>query len=208
MRGEDALGPTVRAVALWCVVMAVCSAIAHVASAQKLDATDVAERAKKARQVTQTLADRLKGELAAALKSDGAVSTIGLCQTISPDLTNSAADEFGFEVTRTALKLRNPENAPDPWELDILQQFQKQIAAGADPAKIEHAEVIVTPEGDKLFRYMKPIMTGEPCLVCHGTDVKQDVKAEIARYYPEDKALGFKLGELRGAFSLAQLIGE
>lgn len=202
------MGPTVRAIALSFAVLAACAANAHLASAQKAGATDLAARVAKARQVAQTLADRLKGEIVTALKADGPVSTVGLCQTISPDLTYTAADEFGFEVTRTALKLRNPENAPDPWELKVLQQFQSQIAAGADPAKLEQAEIIVTPEGDKLFRFMKPIMMGEPCLVCHGTDIKQDVKAEIARYYPEDKAVGFKLGELRGAFSLAQLIGE
>jgi hypothetical protein len=30
------------------------------------------------------------------------------------------------------------------------------------------------------------------------------VKAEIAKYYTDDKAIGFNLGELRGAFSLVQ----
>ncbi len=70
------------------------------------------------------------------------------------------------------------------------------------------AASIRSPEGDRLFRYMRAIPVGEMCLTCHGTDVRTDVKAEIARLYPEDKALGFKLGELRGAFSLVQLINE
>ena len=46
------------------------------------------------------------------------------------------------------------------------------------------------------------------CLTCHGTDIKADVRAELTRYYPADKATGFRLGELRGAFSLVKLIGE
>ena len=51
---------------------------------------------------------------------------------------------------------------------------------------------------------MRPIMTQENCLACHGTNVAQDVKAEIARTYIDDKALGFSIGELRGAFTLVQ----
>lgn len=173
--------------------------------AQKAGPADVSSRLQKAREVTVTIADRLRSELGAALKT-GHISAIGTCQTLSPDLVTNASDEFGFEIARTGLRLRNPENAPDEWELKILQLFQSKIAGGADPTKLEHHEEITTPEGDKLFRYMRPIMMGEMCLTCHGSDVKQELKAEIARYYPEDKAFGFKLGELRGAFSLAQLI--
>lgn len=174
------------------------------ASAQKIDA---AKRAQRAREVTGIVADRLRSELGIALKN-GAVDAIASCQTLSPDLATNAFDEFGFEVSRTALRLRNPENGPDEWEQKILQLFQNKIAAGADPAKLEFHEVITTAEGDKLFRYMRPIMMADMCMTCHGTDVKQDVKAEIARYYPDDKAIGFKLGEMRGAFSLAQLIED
>ena len=93
-----------------------------------------------------------------------------------------------------------------PWELAVLRKFQEQAVAGGDPARLEHYEIVTTPEGDKLFRYMKGIPTGDICLACHGTDLKADVKAEIVRYYPDDKAVGYQLGELRGAFSLVKLI--
>lgn len=177
------------------------------ALAQRSGSVDVAKRVQRAREVTVIVTDKLRAELGAALKVS-AVDAIGACQTLSPDLVTNASDEFSFEVTRTALKLRNPENGPDEWEQKVLQLFQTKLAGGAEPSKLEHHEVIITPEGDKLFRYMRPIMTGEMCLTCHGTDVKQEVKAEIARYYPEDKAIGFRLGEMRGAFSLAQLIED
>ena len=183
-------------------------AIAALPAVAQKSTVDAAKRQQKARETALTLAERLRSQLAAAIKSGGMVSALGLCQTISPDLVTSANDEFGFETGRTAFRLRNPENAPDEWELKVLQLFQSQIAAGTDPAKLEFAETVTTAEGDKLFRYIKPIMTADMCLGCHGTDVKPDVKAEIARYYPEDKAMGFKLGELRGAFSLVQLVEE
>ena len=187
--------------------VALIAAVALPAVAQK-STVDIPKRAQKAREVVVTLSERLRSELGAAIKSGGAVGAMGLCQTISPDLTTNVADEFGFETGRTGLKLRNPENAPDEWELKVLQMFQAKISGGADPLKLEFFEIVTTAEGDKLFRFMKPIMTADMCLTCHGSDVKPDVKSEIARSYPEDKAVGFKLGELRGAVSLAQLIEE
>jgi len=168
----------------------------------------VEQRVAKARDVVQLFKDRLRGELAAALKSGPVANAIGTCQTLAPDLTTQISDDSGIELARVALKLRNPENAPDDWEEKVLQSFQAQALTGADVAKLEHYEIITTAEGDKMFRYMRGIPVREKCLACHGTDVKQDVKAELARLYPEDKATGYKLGEMLGAFSLVQLIAE
>lgn len=178
-------------------------------SAQKADAGAEAARIQKARDVVQTLSDRFRVELTGALKgSGGAMGAIGVCQTTAPELIATAADESSFEISRVALRIRNPDNAPDAWEEGVMKTFQKQAKDGADVAKLEFSEIVVTPEGDKLFRYMKAIPTAEMCLACHGTDIKTDVKAEIQRTYPDDKATGFKLGELRGAFSVLQVIEE
>ena len=42
------------------------------------------------------------------------------------------------------------------------------------------------------------------CLTCHGADIEPDLKAEIDRIYPNDQAIGFTLGELRGAFTITK----
>lgn len=170
--------------------------------------TTEAARASKARDIVLVLSERFRSEIAAAVKSDGVVGAMALCQAISADLPATASDESGFEITRTSLKLRNPENAPDQWETKILQDFQKKANEGMDLSRLEYGETTTSPEGDKLFRYMKAIPMAEQCAACHGTDIKPDVKAEILRYYPEDKAYGYKVGELRGAFSLVQLIEQ
>lgn len=167
---------------------------------------DLEKTLEAARQTVQRFKDRLKGELVAAIKSEGAANAISLCQTISPDISTELTDSSGFEVLRTSLKLRNPENAPGPWELEVLKSFQDKVASGAEPDKLEYYAEVVTPEGDHVLRYMRGIQVGEICLSCHGTDIKPDVKAELVRYYPDDKATGYKLGELRGAFSLVKLI--
>ena len=104
---------------------------------------------------------------------------------------------------RTSLKLRNPANMPDAWELKVLKTFEERKAAGEDPAKIAYAEV-VTQDGSKRFRFMKAIPTAELCLNCHGSELKPEVVKALDKYYAADKARGFNVGDLRGAFSLSK----
>ena len=45
---------------------------------------------------------------------------------------------------------------------------------------------------------------GEVCLKCHGENIDPAVKAKLGELYPNDKATGYKLGDLRGAFTVRQ----
>lgn len=49
---------------------------------------------------------------------------------------------------------------------------------------------------------MKAIPTQALCLGCHGDNLNEDVKAELKLRYPSDQDVGFKEGDIRGAFSL------
>ncbi|MGE0766164.1 MAG: DUF3365 domain-containing protein [Hyphomicrobiaceae bacterium] len=183
-------------------------AVKETGAIDKSEKFDVGKLVEAARETVRSFKERLKGELSAAIKSDGVANAVSLCQTTAPDLSTVFTDKSGFEVLRTSLRLRNPENAPGQWEREILGEFQEKADAGADPNKLERFDEIVTPEGDRLFRYVSGIATGEICLNCHGSDIRPDVKAELVRYYPDDKATGYKLGELRGVFSLVKLLTE
>jgi hypothetical protein len=50
--------------------------------------------------------------------------------------------------------------------------------------------------------YVEPIYMQSLCLTCHGESLATDVADEIKRRYPQDEAIGFKPGELRGIFWL------
>jgi hypothetical protein len=157
----------------------------------------------QARAAVKELGQDLKKRLMAAIKAGGPISAIGVCKTIAPALAQKTGAAHGLKVRRTALRVRNPANAPDAWERGVLEQFAAQIKAGADPSKLEHAEVVTNASGAGTFRYMKAIpMRAQPCLLCHGAP-EPALKAAIDRLYPQDQAIGFRPGELRGAFSVS-----
>lgn len=157
-----------------------------------------------ARAAVKELGENLKTQLVAALKEGGPRKAVDVCRTIAPAIAEEASQSHGLDVGRTALKVRNPANAPDAFERQVLEDFAREIAAGADPAQPEHAEMR-SENGTRELRYMKAIPTAaEPCLACHGANIEPQLKAEILRLYPEDQATGFKAGELRGAFTVTQ----
>ena len=38
------------------------------------------------------------------------------------------------------------------------------------------------------------------CLQCHGQSIAPDVREKLSGLYPEDKATGYREGDIRGAF--------
>lgn len=159
-----------------------------------------------ARAAVKGLGETLKEQLVAAIRTGGAVSAIGVCRTIAPAISEEQSRKHDLVVGRTALKVRNPANAPDAFERRVLEEFARKVESGADPASLEHAE-IVTEAGKRQYRYMKAIpAAAEPCLACHGSNLQAELQAEILRLYPDDQATGFAAGDLRGAFTTTQTL--
>ncbi len=186
-----------------------CAICALMLSAAPVLAADPAmeERVKVARGAIMQLAEELKGELVGALQSGGPVKATETCSIVAPQISTNVSQGKGLTIGRTALKVRNPANVPDDFEKAQLEAFAARIAAGEDAMKIDHAEVVTDASGAKTFRYMKAIpMAEKPCAVCHGAELKPELKAEIDKLYPADQAVGFKVGELRGAFTVKQKV--
>ncbi len=158
-----------------------------------------------ARGVVKQFFGSLKGELEQGMKAGGPVAAISVCNVKAPMIAEETGNKSGWQVARTSLKLRNPGNKPDAWELKVLNEFETRKAAGEDVTKMEHTEVM-TLNGKKTFRYMKAIPTAKLCLNCHGMDIKPEVAQSLDELYPEDKARGYKAGDIRGAFTLQKTL--
>ena len=157
-----------------------------------------------ARGISAKFAEKLKSELVGAMKVDGPVNAIEVCNVSAPAIAADASAN-GWSAGRTSLKTRNPKNAPDAWEKRTLEEFDAAKSAGADAAKLEHFEVI-EENGVRTFRFMKAIPVAEPCLACHGEAIKEPVSAKLKELYPDDRATGYKVGDIRGAFTLSSAL--
>jgi len=150
-------------------------------------------------------AGTLKGSLVAAMKSGGPIEAITVCNQVAPVIAAELSEKYGMEIARTSLKVRNQNNKPDAWEKEVLTQFE-QLKKNGDPVQsLAFSEIINADKGQEM-RMMKAIPTGKVCLTCHGSNIEESVQKRLHELYPEDQATGFKLGDIRGAFTIRQSI--
>lgn len=166
-----------------------------------VQADDLQQRADESRAIAMKFGKALKGELQKAMKSDGPVAAIDVCYQKAPAIAEQLSTETGWQVHRTSLKPR--KQAPDAWEIEVLKRFDERRAAGEDPKTIEFYEVTEV-DGKPAFRYMKALGTAPLCLTCHGQDIPEGVQAKLNTLYPNDQAVGYEAGQIRGAFTIVQ----
>ena len=165
---------------------------------------EVEEARAKAADAAAKLMGALFTELQAALAQGPPEQAIGVCAERAPAIARRIGEETGLSVRRTALKTRNPANAPDAYERAWLER-----AAGGGAPAVDAAEVVRSDGGYEL-RYMRVVRLAEMCVTCHGAPgrIPPAVKDAIASRYPEDHATGFAPGDLRGVVSVRVPLDE
>ena len=149
----------------------------------------------------------LKGVLISQIQTNGVIQAVSVCSDTAQILTNNFGIQRGVYIKRVSLKNRNENNFPDNFEKKVLSKFEMLHQSTELNSETEHAEIV--QEGEfKYLRYLKPILVQAECLNCHGseTEIMPEVKQLIAQEYIDDKAIGYKIGELRGAVSLKKVI--
>ena len=101
----------------------------------------------------------------------------------------------GVTVGRSSLRLRNQKNVGPQWVRDFLEKEGEK--AEVDLKSI--TEIVTTDDGD-VAHFLRRIEVQEGCLGCHGAKASLDpaVVALLAEKYPQDAAVGYSAGELRG----------
>ena len=147
-----------------------------------------------------SLKEALSAELKAALQEGGVPAAIEVCQKVADPITSEVTAEApDVRISRTALRYRNPKNAPDAGSVAILEKWEAYVKQTGETPQ----PVVTRPEGSIIVHY--PIRLQANCLMCHGDpeSFAPEVSASLARLYPEDRAVSFKVGDLRGAFRVA-----
>ena len=171
------------------------------AHAEQSDAekNDIAALKVEAITIVKQFGGALKPQLKKALKEGGVEHAIKVCSEKAPQIANNLSDKTKWTVKRVSLKARNNTAQPDPWETMILKEFDHQQQQGQPVNTMAKAAII-----ENQFRLMKAQGVAPLCLTCHGTELSNEAIKALKNYYPNDKATGYHLGQVRGAFSLVK----
>ena len=135
---------------------------------------------------TNTLMSELLGELEAALASGGGSAGIQTCREKAPEIAARVSQQFGLKIGRTSHRLRSPNNTPPAWaQLQVANQI---------------AEPTYLAGSGGQFAALLPIRLKAECQMCHGPTeaIDEGIQQAIATFYPNDQAVGFTEGDLRG----------
>lgn len=153
-----------------------------------------------ARKVATTLPPKLLASLQQEISKSGPEGAIPVCKDMAPKMAAEISQQTGWKIKRVSLKARNEARAiPDEWEKAALEDFDKRAAAGEPPAQLEKGERI----GNE-YRYVKALPVQPLCLSCHGPvdQLSPAVKSVLSQHYPNDRATGYSVGQIRGAISV------
>jgi hypothetical protein len=124
-----------------------------------------------------------------------------------PAYAREIGDRLGLEFSRVSTRPRNPSNAADEWEAEQMELFGFWREAGLDPLTMEASAIV--KEGDKrVFRWMRPLVMEEPCMVCHGDAPNTRILELLAQEYPLDEATGYYETEIGGAYSVSKVLTD
>ena len=141
---------------------------------------------------------QLGKNLMKAIQEKGTVGAMEFCNLKAMPLTDSMAVVSNAKIKRVSDQPRNPSNKADAKELGYITTFKQMIESGADVDPI-----IEDIDGQIHFYY--PITTNTTCLQCHGTPKEQvttETLSALKALYPNDKALGYEVNEVRGIWSI------
>lgn len=154
--------------------------------------------AARAQAAMQELGGSLRSALQAAMMRDGPLGAVDFCHDEAPKIAQVVSEKHGLRVGRTALRHRSLANAPNAWQLPVLQDFQARFESGQPVAELTSMQREGLPEGIAL-RAMRGIALEPQCQLCHGVEIAPTLAEAIAQRYPGDQATGFSTGDLRGA---------
>ncbi len=153
---------------------------------------------KKGNEIVALTFDTLRNSLLHAISSQGVEGAITFCNENAYPITATYADSV--VIRRSALRYRNPKNRPDSLERLILDEMNQQVLSAGKPG----TKIVRSNSGGEIH-FFKPIVLQPMCLNCHGAPGKEIAAATVTKIqelYPEDRAVDFKEGDLRGVWHI------
>lgn len=166
---------------------------------QKEPAFDEKAMLEKGKNIAAKTFIALSSNLQKALKDGGISNAIQYCSLNALPIMDSLSKVENVKIRRTSLKVRNLKDSPTKTELAVLNQYHKSDKEGTE------IKPLVQQLENQNITFYAPIRVNEFCLQCHG-EIGETLTAEnhliIQNKYPEDKAIGYNAGDLRGIWSI------
>ncbi len=135
-------------------------------------------------------------QLKTAMQTGGVPNAVQYCNVRAYPIADSLAQVYDASIHRRANQARNPENKiQSDLEQQVFDLFQERWDTE------EKMRPIIRDLNGEEVAFFAPIMAQELCLNCHGT-LGETLTAQnyehIKQLYPDDAAIGYTAGDLRG----------
>lgn len=144
----------------------------------------------------------LSSRLQAAMQEGGPAHAVDFCSLHALSIMDSLSTAHHATIRRTSDRVRAPHDRPDAQEARVLEAMLAEWGARGAQADVQARAL---EHGDSIAFYAPIYISSPICLKCHGdSDGGMDATALaiINERYPDDRAKGYALGDLRGMWSI------
>ena len=169
---------------------------------KKVNEADVLKKAMEwGEEISQAAQEQLITALQNAISERGIPGAIAFCHVEALPILKEVGDTYNVEIRRASNDYRNPEDKPRPYEEMILDAFEYNTENGlpteSNVQKLDGGETLLFAKAIKIPNAL--------CLNCHGSpgsEISLETLNKLDELYPEDKARGHQIGDLRGMWSI------
>lgn len=152
----------------------------------------------KGKEIAEATFNVLSTNLKNAMAEGGVENALTFCNVNAMPLTDSLSSYYNVSIKRVSHKPRNLINEPTAQEQHIIDDY---LALGI----VENMKPMIAKNEQQNNVFYAPISAKGLCLTCHGI-VGETLLPEhyemVKKFYPNDKAIGFKEGDFRGMWSI------
>lgn len=138
-------------------------------------------------------------QLKQAIEAGGVPNAVQYCNVAAYPIADSLSKIYNAVIRRVSDKPRNPANAMNAREQAVFNQFKAKW--GGDQSLKPIVEQLANGE----VAFYAPIALQTLCTNCHGKlgeTLQPENYAVIQQLYPNDQAIGYAEGNLRGMWSI------
>ena len=169
---------------------------------KKLNEADIIQAGMKwGDEISTEAQQQLINALQKAIEEKGVPGAVEFCNVQALPILQSVSEKHGVSIRRASNRYRNPQDKPTEEEKGILEAYEynaeNELPLEPSIQKFENGEVYLYTKAIKIPNGM--------CLNCHGqagTDISLETQKALSDLYPQDNAIGHKIGDLRGMWSI------